>query len=298
VSADAAPRHFLEVDDLTPDELSDVLALAQRRDWPQVLMGQGVALLFEKPSLRTRNSSEMAVFELGGHPVTLRGEEVDLGAREPAADVAKVLSGYYSAICARVFAHGTLTEMAEASSVPVVNLLSDAGHPCQALADLLTLLERWGSLAGRSIAYVGDGNNVCNSLMRAGAMTGMEVRVAAPKGFEPDPQLAGRTKALVFNDPAQAVDGADAVYTDVWASMGQEDEAESRRNAFEGFTVDAPLMAKAAPDALFLHCLPAHRGEEVSAGVVDGPQSVVWRQAHNRMHAFRGLLLWLFGNWG
>jgi ornithine carbamoyltransferase len=288
-------RHFLEVDDLSPDELVDVLALSQRRDWPQVLLGRGVVLLFEKPSLRTRNSCEMAVFELGGHPVTLRNEEVDLDVREPAADVARVLSGYYAAIGARVFEHAKLEHMAEAADVPVINLLSDQSHPCQALADLLTLLERWGSLAGRSIAYVGDGNNVCRSLMTAGSMTGMEVRVASPPGFAPDADVVARTKAQVFEDPAAAVDGADAVYTDVWASMGQEDEAADRRKAFAGFTVDEPLFAKAAPDALFLHCLPAHRGEEVSAGVVDGPQSVVWRQAHNRMHAFRGLLLWLFG---
>ena len=294
----AMGRHFLEVDDLTPDELTTVLALSQRREWTQLLTGRGVALLFEKPSLRTRNSAEMAVFELGGHPVSVRGEEIDLDVREPAADVARVLSGYYAAICARVFEHSKLENMAAVSDVPVVNLLSDQSHPCQALADLLTLLERWGSLQGRSIAYVGDGNNVCRSLVIAGSMTGVEVRVASPEGFEPDAELAARTNAKVTNDPREAVDGVDAIYTDVWASMGQEDEAEARRKKFEGFTVDEAMFARAAPDALFLHCLPAHRGEEVSAGVVDGPHSVVWRQAHNRMHSFRGLLLWLFGNWG
>lgn len=292
------PRHFLEVDDLTDDELATVLALSQRRDWTQILTGRGVALLFEKPSLRTRNSAEMAVFELGGHPVTVRGEEIDLDVREPAADVARVLSGYYAAVAARVFEHSKVENMAAVSDVPVINLLSDQSHPCQALADLLTLLERWGSLDGRSIAYVGDGNNVCNSLMIAGSMAGMEVRVASPEGFEPDAALVARTGAKVTNDPGEAVNGVDAIYTDVWASMGQEEEADKRRTKFEGFTVDEPLFAKAAPDALFLHCLPAHRGEEVSAGVVDGPHSVVWRQAHNRMHSFRGLLLWLFGNWG
>lgn len=290
----SALRHFLDVDDLSADELAAVLAFAQRRDWTQVLAGRGVVLLFEKPSLRTRNSSEMAVFELGGHPVTVKNDEIALDKREPAADVARVLSGYYAAIAARVFDHQALRNMAEVSEVPVINLLSDLAHPCQALADLLTLQERWGQLAGRSIAYVGDGNNVCNSLMLAGQLSGIEVRVATPPGFEPDAELAHRTGAFVTNDPVAAVDGADAVYTDVWASMGQEDEAAERRQAFEGFTVDEPLFAKAAPDAVFLHCLPAHRGEEVSAGVVDGPQSVVWRQAHNRMHAFRGLLLWLF----
>jgi ornithine carbamoyltransferase len=291
-------RHFLDVDDLTAEEITSVLALSQRRDWPQLLMGRGVVLLFEKPSLRTRNSCEMAVFELGGHPVTIKADEISLDVREPAADVAKVLSGYYAAICARVFDHSKLTHMAAVSDVPVVNLLSDLSHPVQALADLLTLLERWGSFDGRSIAYVGDGNNVCRALMLAGSIMGMEVRVAAPEGFEPDADLVARTGTRLTNDPGEAVDGADAVYTDVWASMGQESEVAQRKQAFDGFTVDETLFAKAAPDALFLHCLPAHRGEEVSAGVVDGPQSVVWRQAHNRMHSFRGLLLWLFGNWG
>jgi ornithine carbamoyltransferase len=287
-------RHFLDIDDVSSDELLAILDMAQQRDWRQVLLGQGVGLLFEKPSLRTRNSSEMAVFELGGHPVSLRGDEVDLDNREPAADVARVLSGYFAAIGARVFEHSKLTHMAEAADVPVVNLLSDLSHPCQALADLLTLRERWGVFEGRSIAYVGDGNNVCRSLMQAASKVGVEVRVAAPKGFEPDPAVAAAANAVVVNDPVAAVDGADAVYTDVWTSMGQEDEAQARARAFQGFTVDEPLFGKAAPDALFLHCLPVHRGEEVSAGVVDGPQSVVWRQAHNRMHAFRGLLLWLF----
>ncbi|HZQ29273.1 MAG TPA: ornithine carbamoyltransferase [Acidimicrobiales bacterium] len=285
-------RHFLEVDDLSPDELATVLTLAQMEDLPQVLEGLGVALLFEKPSLRTRNSSEMAVFQLGGHPVALRGEEVDLDRREPAADVARVLSGYFAAIAARVFEHSKLTNMAAVSTVPVINLLSDATHPCQALADLLTLQQQWGTLAGRSIAYVGDGNNVCASLMVAGKLAGMEVRVATPPGYEP---VRTDTGAVLTHDPAEAVKGADAVYTDVWASMGQEAEATERRRLFEGFTVDARLMSLAAPGAVFLHCLPAHRGEEVAAEVVDGPQSVVWRQAHNRMHAFRGLLLWLFG---
>jgi ornithine carbamoyltransferase len=287
-----SPRHFLEVDDLSPEELATVLALAQLEELPQVLEGLGVALLFEKPSLRTRNSSEMAVFQLGGHPVTMRGDEVDLDRREPAADVARVLSGYHAAIAARVFEHSKLTNMAAVSSVPIINLLSDTSHPCQALADLLTLQQAWGSLAGRTIAYVGDGNNVCASLMVAGKLAGMEVRVATPPGYEP---VRTDTGAMITNDPAEAVKGADAVYTDVWASMGQEAEAAERKRVFERFTVDSKLMAEAAPTALFLHCLPAHRGEEVAADVVDGPQSVVWRQAHNRMHAFRGLLLWLFG---
>ncbi|HVF76602.1 MAG TPA: ornithine carbamoyltransferase [Acidimicrobiales bacterium] len=282
-------RHFLEVDDLSPDELEQVLALAEVADPPKVLDGKGVVLIFEKPSLRTRNSTEMAVVQLGGHPVSIKGEEIDLEKREPAADVARVLARYHSFITARVFAHDTLRQMAAVSDVPVVNLLSDDAHPCQAVADLLTLKQRWGSLQGRSIAYVGDGNNVCRSLVRAAHMAGMEARVATPEGFEPDIDVP------LFRDPAEAVKGVDAVYTDVWASMGQEGEAEQRRQAFRGFTVDDALLDLAAPDVTFLHCLPAHRGEEVSAEAVDGPRSAVWQQAENRMHAMRGLFLFFSG---
>jgi ornithine carbamoyltransferase len=282
-------RHFLEVDDLDADELAEVLRLAELADPPPVLAGKGVALFFEKPSLRTRDSTEMAVVQLGGYPVTHRGDEADIDVREPAADIARVLSGYHSLIAARVFEHAKLERLAAASTIPVVNLLSDDAHPCQAVADLLTLTQRWGSLRGRSIAYVGDGNNVCRSLVLAAQRAGLDVRVATPPGYEPNCDVP------LFHDPVEAVKGVDAVYTDVWASMGQEAEAAARRRAFERFTVDAALMAHAAPDALFLHCLPAHRGEEVSAEVVDGPQSAVWQQAHNRMHAARGLFLFLLG---
>jgi ornithine carbamoyltransferase len=259
-----------------------------------------VALLFEKPSLRTRNATEMAVVQLGGHPVSVRGEEVDVDVREPAGDVARVLSRYHAVIGARVYAHVRLERMAAASDVPVVNLLSDQSHPCQALADLLTLRQRWGDLAGHTVAYVGDGNNVCRSLVLAAALAGVEVRVATPPGFAPPRAAVARARELggavdVTTDPARAVAGAHAVYTDVWASMGKEDEAEHRRRAFAGYTVDEALLAGASPGALFLHCLPAHRGEEVSPGVVDGPQSVVWQQAENRLHAVRGLLLFLLG---
>ncbi|MGH9154243.1 MAG: ornithine carbamoyltransferase [Acidimicrobiales bacterium] len=296
----AAPRHLLEVDDLTADELAAVLDLAERPDPPPVLAGRGVALLFEKPSLRTRNATEMAVVQLGGHPVSLRAEEVDVDVREPAADAARVLGRYHAAIGARVFEHAKLSRMAEATTVPVVNLLSDDSHPCQALADLLTLRQRWGALDGRRVAYVGDGNNVCRSLVLAAALAGVEARVAAPPGFAVPAATVDRARALggtvvLAATPEEAVAGADAVYTDVWASMGQEDEAERRRLAFAGYTVDERLMAGAAAGALFLHCLPAHRGEEVSAGVLDGPASVVWQQAENRMHAMRGLLLFLLG---
>ncbi|HZQ85404.1 MAG TPA: ornithine carbamoyltransferase, partial [Acidimicrobiales bacterium] len=284
-------RHFLEVDDLTPDELTRVLDLAEQSSPPQVLARKGVALLFEKPSARTRNSTEVAVIELGGHPVTMRGEEVGLDTRETTEDLTRTLACYHAAIAARVFAHSHLERMAAVSTVPVVNLLSDQSHPCQALADLLTLRQRWGSLEGRTLAWVGDGNNVCQSLIRASALAGMQLRVATPDGYEPAPAGA----AVLGHDPAEAVKGADAVFTDVWASMGQETEAVERRDAFAGFMVDDELMAQAKPDALFLHCLPAHRGEEVAASVVDGPQSVVWQEAANRLHAIRGLFLFLLG---
>ena len=293
-------RHLLEVDDLAPDELTAVLDLAERDDPPAVLAGRGAALLFEKPSLRTRNATEMAVVQLGGHPVSLRAEEVDVDVREPAADAARVLSRYHAVIGARVFEHAKLERMAEAATVPVVNLLSDDSHPCQALADLLTLRQQWGDLAGRRVAYVGDGNNVCRSLVLAAALAGIEARVATPPGFALPAESVERATALggtvtVAGGPEEAVADADAVYTDVWASMGQEDEVERRRLAFAGYTVDEHLMAHAAEGAVFLHCLPAHRGEEVSAGVLDGPASVVWQQAENRMHAMRGLLLFLLG---
>jgi ornithine carbamoyltransferase len=293
-------RHFLEVDDLSPAELAEVLELAAETEPAKVLDGRAVALLFEKPSLRTRNATEVAVFELGGHPLTLRGEEVGLGEREPVADVARVLSRYHAAICARVFEHAKLEDLAASASVPVVNLLSDDSHPCQALADLLTLRQQFGRLDGLEIAYVGDYNNVSRSLAIAAAMTGIGVRLACPPGYGPDAADLDRLKLagldpLVTNRPAEAVAGADAVYTDVWTSMGQEQESTARRQAFEGFMVDTELMAGAAERAVFLHCLPAHRGEEVAGDVVDGRQSVVWQQAENRLHAVRGLFLWLFG---
>ena len=293
MSPATAPRHLLEVDDLDAAELATVLDRAEIPDPPAVLAGQGAALLFEKPSNRTRASMEMAVFQLGGHPVSFRPDELGIDTREPAEDVARVLSSYCRVLGARVFDHGVLERLRDAATVPVVNLLSDRAHPCQALGDLLTLRQRWGSFAGRVLAYVGDGNNVCSSLAAGAAQAGLELRVATPPGYEPPADVVARTGVGVTHDPAEAVTGADAVYTDVWASMGQEDEAEARKNAFAGFTVDDALMARARTDAVFLHCLPAHRGEEVTASVVDGPQSVVWQQVANRLHAQRGLLWWL-----
>jgi ornithine carbamoyltransferase len=293
-------RHVLEVDDLSAAEVALVLDLAADPARPQVLAGRSVGLYFEKPSLRTRHSCEVAVVELGGHPLTFRTDEVGGGHREPLADIARVLSGYHAALGGRVFDHGVLEQLAGASTIPVVNLLSDQGHPCQALTDLLTMREEWGELAGRTVAWVGDYNNVARSLCLGAARTGMGVRIASPVGYGPtDVDLerlvaAGLAEApFVTTRPSEAADGADAVHTDVWASMGQEAEAEHRRQAFEGFTVDDAVMEAADAKAVFLHCLPAHRGEEVAASVVDGPQSRAFPQAHNRLHAFRGLLRFL-----
>ncbi len=291
-------RHFLEIDDLDRNELTAVLDLAEG-DADPVLAGQGMALLFEKPSARTRNSMELAVVQLGGHPVTLRGEEVGIDTRETAEDVARTLGCYHAAIGARVFDHRVLERLAAASPVPVVNLLSDLAHPMQALADLLTLRQH-GGLEGRTVAWVGDGNNVCRSLALGAALSGVAVRVCTPQGYALAPADVARVRELggaisEHTDPREAVAGADAVYTDVWTSMGQEDEQARRLRAFAGFTVTEALLAQAAPGAVFLHCLPAHRGEEVEAAVVDGPRSLVWPQAANRMHAARGLLAWLLG---
>ena len=292
-------NHFLDVDDLKPDDLEAVLDLSERVEVHQVLSGGGAALLFEKPSARTRNAAEVAVFQLGGHPVTIRGEEVGLDSRETVEDVTRTLAGFHRFIGARVNDHQTLERMAAVSTVPVVNLLSDAAHPCQTLADLLTLRQQFHTLTGLTVAWVGDGNNVCNSLAIGAAMCGMHVRIATPPGYEPSPLALEKARdfggrILVTNDPREAVSVADAVCTDVWTSMGQEEETARRRAAFAPYTVSPDLMNGANPGAVFLHCLPAHRGEEVDTAVIDGPASRVWPQAANRLHTFRGLLLWLF----
>ena len=291
-------RHLLEIDDLSADELVEVLDRAEAADLAPVLSGRGMALVFEKPSARTRNSMEMAVVQLGGHPVVIRGDEVGLDVRESVEDVTRTLACYHAAIGARVFEHAKVERMAALDAVPVVNLLSDAGHPLQALADLLTIRQELGAFEGRIVTYVGDGNNVCRSLVLAAGAVGMQVRVASPPAYTLAPvdlyriRLAGVEPEL-FDRADVAVAGADVVYTDVWTSMGQETQADGRRRAFEGFGVDDRLLARAEPKAIFLHFLPAHRGEEVAASVVDGPQSRVWLQAANRMHAARGLLSWL-----
>lgn len=290
-------RHLLDIDDLTAAELADVLDRAADPAPPAVLTGQGVALIFEKASARTRSATEMAVVALGGHPVTMKGDEVGIDTRETAEDVARTLGCYHAAIGSRVYDHQVLVRMAAVSAVPVINLLSDVAHPCQAVADLLTLRSTFGSLDGLRVAYVGDFNNVARSLSVAAAMTGITVVVASPPGFGPSENDRDHAAAVggtleVADRPEQAVTDADAVYTDVWISMGQEGEAESRRRAFEGFGVTGSLLDAAKDNAVFLHCLPAHRGEEVEAAVVDGPRSAVWAQARNRLAAARGVLWW------
>lgn len=292
------PRHVLDVDDLSVADLAEVLGRAGSVQPAGVLGGSGVALYFQKPSARTRHSAELAVVQLSGHPVTVTDQEVGIDTRESAEDLARTLGCYHAIIGARVFDHGILARMAAVSPVPVVNLLSDRAHPLQALADLLTIRQVFSSFEGRSVAYVGDANNVASSLALAAGRTGVAFRIASPAGYGFSEARLGHLRAAGtevhgFEDPRAAVAGADAVYTDVWASMGQEDEAEQRRKDFAGFTVTPELMDAAAPHAIFLHCLPARRGEEVAAEVIDGPRSRVWRQAANRMHAARGLFWWL-----
>ena len=299
-------RDFLTVDSLTTQELSKVLDLAEelKRDRRQRddLAGKSIAMIFEKPSTRTRISFEVAISELGGHPVILNASELQLGRGETVEDTARVLSRYVHAVVVRTFAQSRLETLAAAGSIPVINALSDFSHPCQALADLQTIREHRGSLAGLKLAYLGDGNNVAHSLLKAGALAGMHVAVGSPAGYEPIPQqvaiaesLAQETggKVTCTSDPLEAARDADVVYTDVWASMGQEGEADARMMLFRPFQVNAHVMDVAKPDALVMHCLPAHRGEEISAEVIDGPNSVVFDQAENRLHSQKALLLFL-----
>ena len=295
-------RHFLEVDDLAADELRWVLDVSSRpvADAPAVLAGCGVALVFEKASNRTRNSMEMAVKQLGGHPVYIRPEEVGMDVRETAEDIVRTLACYHALIAARVYRHSHLERMAACEVAPVVNLLSDEAHPCQALADLLTISECVGLERTTRVAFVGDANNVWRSLAIGCALLGIESSLAVPPSYAPTTETLERLDSLggrcmVTDDPAEAVVGADVVCTDVWTSMGQEDEQAERLASFGPYQVTEELMSRAAAGAVFLHCLPAHRGEEVAAGVIDGPASRVWQQAENRMHAARGLLAFLMG---
>lgn len=301
--------HFLRADDLAADELAAVLDRADhhkahRGERVGTLAGRAVAIVFEKPSLRTRVSFELAIVELDGHSMKIDDVEIGLGRREAVSDVGKVLSRYVDAIVLRTFAQARLEELAAAVTVPVVNALSDHEHPCQALADLQTIRETHGKLAGRILAWVGDGNNVAHSLLLAGALSGMHVRVAHPDGHAPDPAVVDRAVAhaaatggsvTVGTDPMAAATGADVISTDVWTSMGQQDEAGARRDAFAGFQVTEELLIAADDSAIFLHCLPAHRGEEVAAAVIDGPRSRVFDQAENRLHAQKAILEHVLG---
>lgn len=291
-------RHVLDIDDLSASDLADVLAWATDPAPPALLAGRGVGLIFEKPSNRTRNATELAVVALGGHPVTMHGDEIGLGVRESVADVTRVLGRFHAVVAARVHDHAVLETMRRLEAVPVFNLLSDLAHPSQAVADLLTLQAHWGGLAGRRLAWVGDGNNVARSLLLACARVGVHVALATPAGHAVDPVAVDEARGhgidvSVGTVPAEAVDGADAVCTDTWVSMGQEAEREARLDAFAGYQVNDALLARAKPGAGFLHCLPAHRGEEVSPSVIDGPASWVWDEAGNRLPAARGLLRWL-----
>ena len=299
-------RHFLDITDLTVDELDDVLQLAEvpieSLGWP--LAGGGAALIFEKPSNRTRHSMEMAVVQLGGHPVYTRGDEVGFDTREPVEDIARIMSGYHALLAARVFSHSTVARLAEAATVPVVNMLSDQSHPLQALADVLTMRQALGPLGGRTVAYVGDHNNVSRSLAEASVMLGMHVRLGCPAGYDAsDDELAriaelGTGTIEQFADPATAVLGAAVVHTDTWTSMGQEAEKAQRKEIFGRYQVNESLLAGAGDahgEAYFMHCLPAYRGSEVTDAVIEGDRSLVWRQGHNRMHTARAAMAFVTG---
>ncbi|HEY0625390.1 MAG TPA: ornithine carbamoyltransferase [Allosphingosinicella sp.] len=283
--------HLLTIADVGADGLRQILALSESASLGRPLQGKGVALYFQKPSARTRNSMEMAVVQLGGHPVYIQKDEVGLGTRETAEDVARTLACYHSIIAARVMEHGLLEQMAAATDTPVLNMLSDSDHPLQGLADLLTVKQLAGRLEGVKVAYIGDANNVCRSLAEGCSLLGAELTIASPEGYGLPEELEGVRQVV---DPAEAVEGAAFVYTDVWVSMGQDAEAEERRQALSAYQVNEALLAKSS-DAHFLHCLPARRGEEVTDGVIDGPKSAVWRQAENRMHSARGAMAWMLG---
>ncbi len=301
-------RDLVSMDDLTPEEISallrhalDLKRRADRREAPSA--GRVLAMIFEKPSLRTRVTFEVAMWQLGGTAIYLAPQDVQLGTRESVPDAARNLERWVHAIMARTFAHETVEQLAAAARIPVINGLSDREHPCQALADLLTVYERFEGFRDVTLAWVGDGNNVCHSLLLGAAKVGLNVRVATPRGYAPDPAIVRRAAALaaargslvdLTEDPHEAVRGADVVYTDVWASMGQEHEAHERSQIFRPYQVNAALLGRARPGAAVMHCLPAHRGEEITDEVIDGPQAVVLDQAENRLHAQKALLAMIF----
>ncbi len=296
-------RDFLTFEDLADAQVDELLVLARKmkagsyRDKP--LSGKTLGLIFAKSSTRTRVSFEVGAYQLGGHALFLSARDIQLGRGEPIRDMARVLSRMVDGIMIRTFAHADVVELAKWASVPVINGLTDTHHPCQILADLLTMIEHVGGYKGKRVAWIGDGNNMANSWLDAAALLGFELRLACPEGYEPNHDVFERaskkTKVLITEEPDEAVAGADVVNTDVWASMGQEAEAEKRKQAFKGYCVDAELMKLAKPDAIFLHCLPAHRGEEVTEEVVEGKQARVFDQAENRLHAQKALLVHLMG---
>jgi len=301
-------QHLVTLTSYSRADIHEIFDLAKRmkadpRAYRDTLRGKTLAMIFEKPSTRTRVSFEVGMYQLGGHALYLSASEIQLRRGETVADTARVLSRYVDGIMPRVFPHEDLVEMSRHATVPVINGLSDLLHPCQALADYLTLLERRGSFRGLKVAYVGDGNNVCHELMMGAVKLGMAFAAATPEGYEPNQlivksatrevQRAGGPAPVITRDPMEAVEGADVVYTDTWTSMGQEEEAEARRQAFAGYGVTPEMMAAASPQAVFMHCLPAHRGEEVAAEVIDGPQSVVFEEAENRLHVQKAILILL-----
>jgi ornithine carbamoyltransferase len=299
--------HFLSIRDLARDDVPRLFALTaelkakeKARDRATPLPGRTMALIFEKPSLRTRVTFEVAMVQLGGAAVYLSAQEIGLGKRESVADIARNLSRWVDAVAARVFSHGTLVDMAAHASVPVINALSDLEHPCQALADFFTLWERGLDLAKLRLAWVGDGNNVCHSVLLLAALCGTSVVIASPPGFEPHPSILDACRDLggrvrVTADPRDAAEGADVIYTDTWISMGQEAEREQRLEAFQRYQVNDRLLGFAEPGAVVMHCLPAHRGEEITDSVLDGPRSVIFDQAENRLHAQKGIIIHLLG---
>jgi ornithine carbamoyltransferase len=302
-------RTFLSMDDVSADELDALLDLSDRvktspGDYRTRLIGKAVAMIFEKPSTRTRISFEVGIAALGAHPLALSSGELQLGRGETIEDTGRVLSRYVDAVVLRTFGHDRLESLASASTIAIVNALSDFEHPCQCLADLLTIRERKGKLQGLTLTYVGDGNNVAHSLLIGGAKAGMSVTVAAPGGYQPAERVVRRAEELaeqagaggritVTSDVAEACRGADVLYTDVWASMGQESEADERTEVFRDYRLDAAAVDAAAPDCIVMHCLPAHRGMEITDDVIDGPHSAVWDQAENRLHTQKALLLTL-----
>lgn len=302
-------RHLISIHDLDAGEVEGIFRLAARmkskpEHYTSQLRGRTLAMIFEKSSTRTRVSFEVGASELGGHAIFLSSRDIQLGRGETIEDTARVLSRYVDGVMARTFAHQTVLDLATNATVPIINGLTDDLHPCQALADFFTLHELFTPLRGRKIAYVGDGNNVAHSLMFGAAKVGMNMAIASPAGYEVSPGYlelarqdaeASGVNIELATDPKAVVEGASAVYTDVWASMGQEAEAQERARAFEGYTVDADLMRHALPEAAFMHCLPAHRGEEVTAEVADGSQSRIFDQAENRLHVQKALMAWLIG---